>query len=312
MGLRYPGGYVTDTFNPLALSSPSSAAAFPIEVFVLAGGGGGATGDQNGGGGAGGAIYNSNFLTYRGLNYLIAIGAGGATGTGGVNSNPGVNSTFSGNLIMTAVGGGFVGGNTTAGGSGGCGGAAGGYNASVPTSGGASTQTSVNGIGYGNKGGDSVNTGTWGGPGGGGLGASGGTAVNVNANGGIGLANWSTWCAALTAAGFTVGENSGGTYYLGGGGGGGSVQSGLVAASGGLGGGGAGGTGGGAGTAGTAKCGAGGGGGKGGGGAGGAGVLMIRYPDSLALPVSISGSPTTTTSGGYRYYGWSGAGSITF
>jgi hypothetical protein len=39
---------------------------------------------------------------------------------------------------------------------------------------------------------------------------------------------------------------------------------------------------------------------------------MIRYPDSLPLPTSISGSPTTTTSGGYRYYAWSGAGSITF
>jgi hypothetical protein len=44
MGLRYPGGYVTATFNPLAYTTSAA------NLLVVAGGGGGASG----GGGAGG------------------------------------------------------------------------------------------------------------------------------------------------------------------------------------------------------------------------------------------------------------------
>jgi hypothetical protein len=52
-------------------------------------------------------------------------------------------------------------------------------------------------------------------------------------------------------------------------------------------------------------------GGNAGGGAGGQGFVLIYYSQNLALPNSVNGA-TTGTSGGYRYYRWTGAGSITW
>ena len=48
------------------------------------------------------------------------------------------------------------------------------------------------------------------------------------------------------------------------------------------------------------------------GGNGGSGFVAIRYSDSFPLAGSTTGSPTITTSGGYRIYQWTGSGSITF
>jgi hypothetical protein len=59
-----------------------------------------------------------------------------------------------------------------------------------------------------------------------------------------------------------------------------------------------------------------GGGGGGGGGltgaAGGSGIVIIAYPDKYATATATTGSPTVTTSGGYRIYAFTGNGSITF
>jgi hypothetical protein len=47
-------------------------------------------------------------------------------------------------------------------------------------------------------------------------------------------------------------------------------------------------------------------------GAGGSGVVIIRYSDAFPLASATTGSPTITTTGGFRIYRWTSSGSITF
>ena len=50
MGLRYPGNYVTATFNPLVYTVAAA------NLLVVAGGGGGGTGNAGGSSGGGGGV----------------------------------------------------------------------------------------------------------------------------------------------------------------------------------------------------------------------------------------------------------------
>jgi hypothetical protein len=70
-------------------------------------------------------------------------------------------------------------------------------------------------------------------------------------------------------------------------------------------------------TAGTVNTGGGGGGGASqgtqlNGSAGGSGIVVIRYADTFPNAASTTGSPTLYTTGGYKYYKFTGSGSITF
>jgi hypothetical protein len=47
------------------------------------------------------------------------------------------------------------------------------------------------------------------------------------------------------------------------------------------------------------------------GGTGGSGIVIVRHPDTDAAATT-TGSPTVTTSGGFRIYTFTGSGSITF
>jgi hypothetical protein len=48
------------------------------------------------------------------------------------------------------------------------------------------------------------------------------------------------------------------------------------------------------------------------GGAGGSGIVLIRYADTFSAAASTTGSPAVYVTGGYRYYKFTGSGTITF
>ncbi len=283
----------------IALPSGISIIPSNVDYLVVAGGGSGGNRD-GGGGGAGGYLTVSGYSVTAGTPMNVTVGSGGAGLAANVvaTGNNGGNSSFASSIAIGGGGGGYY--SAVAGLSGGSGGGAG--NAGTgSTSGGAGT------AGQGNAGG-SASGGSPSYTGGGGGGAS-----AVGGAGGAGASGVGGAGAASSISGTS-------TYYAGGGGGGTDNTSG--AATGGAGGAGGGGAAGYGGhdsisyvdaISGTVNTG-GGGGGAGwitASGSGGSGIVIIRQSD-LSPIANTTGSPTITTSGGYRIYKFTASGTITF
>jgi len=292
--------YFASLYNlPSIPPTPPAPIVLSANYLIVGGGGGGGKGGRGGGGGAGGLVSGSLTPTI-GVTYDITVGAGGS-GSNDVSlkASNGVSSSFN---AITASGGGGGGSRTNReganGGSGG--GGANGVSGAVGFGGTGSLSEGFNG-GNGNG------TANGFGAGGGGGASQIGQSANSTTRGGNG-GSGSLWID--------------GNFYAGGGGGG--CAGGTSSTLGGTGGPGGGGTGNSsneiAPTSGTRNTGGGGGGdgqtiGTGSstfrGGNGGDGVVIIATLDSFPVATT-TGSPTVTTSGGYRYYKYTNAGSITF
>jgi len=268
-----------------------------VEYLVIAGGGAGSlysgADAHTGGGGAGGyrcsvvgessgggASAETRFSASRGTTYTVTVGAGGA-GVKNQEGNSGSNSVFG---SITSIGGGGGGFYNTSGAVGGSGGGAGTYNTNRTGAAGTANQ------GY--AGGNSLASVRSGG--GGGAGGVGSTT------GGSSLSSSITTTSVARAGGGGGESTSGG--FAGGGGGATAGNVGNTSASA------------------TANTGSGSGGvyqydvapPAGNSGNGGSGVVILRFPDTYTAAASTTGSPTITTTGGYRIYTYTGSGSITF
>jgi hypothetical protein len=292
-----------DSPRTFSLTTVVSNAPTTVEYIVVAGGGGGhrsssPNGGFGGGGGAGGLL-TGNLSVTTATSYTVTVGGGGTA-----QSSNGSNSVFH---TITSWGGGLGGTNTLAGQNGGSGGGV--YTGGTVGRGIYPGSPFISAARQGYDGGTA--TPNYQGGGGGGAGA---VPAN-NLAGGEGLADGSlNGILAATSTG-VVSPSPGARYIAGGGGGGGGGAQAL----GGLGGGGNGGFGinPGQGSSGTTNSGGGGGGGNYGtpsyfGGSGGSGIVIIRYPSSFDVAASTTGSPTVSTAGGYRYYVFTGSGSITW
>ena len=267
----------------------TAEADLEVDVLVVGGGGGGA-GRHGGGGGAGGLVFAAGYKLKAGQ-YTVTVGAGGATGDGPHDGSDygtnGQNSVFG---PLTALGGGFGGGNPHWDGEDGGSGGGAVYTGSI----GLAQQQGYNaqqGVHeFGNDGGDQWNNGAneWYNGGGGGAGETGEDAIASTrpGNGGAGLCSAHGYDFA-ELFGTEYGEPSGTKRCFAGGGAAGCHGTAISTSqfqTGGLGGGGRSGNCGGknAGFAGMANTGGGGGaastdnsGGKSG-GAGGSGIVLLR------------------------------------
>ncbi len=284
-----------------AISAVASALQ-SIEYLIVAGGGSGAGAIPGGGGGAGG-VRTGVASIVSGVQLAITIGAGGSAPSGGAIGNNGSASSIVGGAINLSCGGGGgawggPGNSGAAGGSGGGGGQAAGGSGNSPVLTWLPSQGNNGGV-------QSTAPEGYGAGGGGGAGAVGGNGSATNGgNGGVGIQSGIT----------------GSSVFYGGGGGGGARTGATAPGTGGNGGGGGGVIGSNSNaTNGTANTGGGGGGvgtnvatqGAGIAGTGGSGIVVLRYPSSFPAASSVTGTFTTSVSGGFRIYSFTGNGTIT-
>jgi len=244
-----------------------------ISYVIVGGGGGGSINNFPGSGGPGGAFELATDVSVSsGQTYSANVGAGGAGYSGAGNGNGSDGSPSSFGAIRTANGGDVFGTFQTQ---------------TVLYSG--TTYTGGNGAGGSGSGGNAQGTGS----------KDGGNGRQDTANITSGIA---------TAGGSIYGISASGSYYYGGGGGNGN--GGLGTHGGGNGTGAAGGV-----QNGAANSGGGGGGGSNVGGTartGGSGVVIVRYSAEYRNAVSTTGSPSFVNDGTYKYYTFTGSGSIVF
>jgi hypothetical protein len=276
------------TFVPFGAGSPNVPSS--VEYLVIAGGGGAGYG-QSAGGGAGGyrssvsgessganSSAESAFSITKSTTYTVTIGGGGAAST--VFTSPGTSGSNSVFSTITSTGGGGGGSQQSQQGANGGSGGGSSREASGTQAGGTGTASQGSNGGSGTS--DAVNYRNGGG--GGGASQAGANATSGSSGvGGNGLAS-SIAGSSVTRAG----------------GGGGNQQLGGTGASQTVGG------------SGPANTGSGGNANSTSGGAGGSGVVIIRYPDTFFDAASTTGSPSLTTSGGYKIYTFTGSGSITW
>lgn len=260
---------------------PIAGVQFNADILIVGGGGCGA----DGGGGAGGYLAVSSHSLTSGTTYTATVGAGGTYNSYSTLQAP--ISSFDG---MIAAGGGQ------------------GWDTSNrPNNSGGSSQGSIftsASSGYllppvlnqGNKGAYGTSGTNAGSGGGGGAGAAGSNAAATSGGAGGNGSTWldgNTYCGGGGGGGY--GTWTGGAGGTGGGGTGASVSTASTAGSANTGG--AGGASGGGGRAGSS---------------GGSGIVIIRYSNTLPDAASTTGSPTYTNTGGYKYYKFTGSGTITW
>lgn len=291
-----------------------------IDYMIVGGGGSGGfgytPGGGSGGGGAGGLHTATSVTIIAGTTATITIGAGGAS----VTADGNISSIECASLGLLAIagyggGGGYVMSTGAGGGNNGTSGGGGSAGQSSSGSGGNSTAAGSSLAGpWGNSGGIGVTAASayWSGGGGGGWGLPGysGSAGSGGA-GGRGSSSTVFIISPTDASSISFGQYVSavnGTYVCGGGGGGVSSTGSPAAGAGGSGGGGA------AGANGLANT------GGGGGGAttpsfafgqGGSGTVLIRTVSSYSL-ATLTGSVTASVASGYRYYKFTGSGTIAF
>jgi alpha-tubulin suppressor-like RCC1 family protein len=294
---------LSDTINR---SSPvlAYAGTTPTLEYLVVGGGGGGGGNRGGGGGGGGYVEGTGYVVDLGDTITVTVGAAGSAGgensQGGDGGNSSISSTWGGTI--TAYGGGGGGNNFTGTINGRNGGSGGGGGMTNASSGGGtggvgvySGSTYINASRQGYDGGIGSTNDSNGGGGGGAFAAGAAATTSVAGSGGRGR----QWRDSVTyAGGGGGGAGAAGTGGTGGAGGGGTGVTGSTAA-----------------TAGGTNTGGGGGGGGDGstsGAAGGSGIVILRYPSTYPVATSTTGTPTVTTSNGYRFYKFTGDGTITF